>query len=33
MRAFLMNYNERTGVFGTPQFYNYGNTPQLFTHF
>ena len=33
MRAFLMNYNERTGVFGTPRFYNYGNTPQLFTHF
>ena len=33
MRAFLMNYNERTGTFGTPHFYNYGNTPQLFTHF
>ena len=32
-RAFLMNYNEQTGAFGTPQFYNYGNTPQLFTHF
>jgi hypothetical protein len=32
-RAFLMNYNERTGVFGKPRFYNYGNTPQLFTHF
>jgi hypothetical protein len=28
-----MNHNERTGAFGTPQFYNYGNTPQLFTHF
>jgi hypothetical protein len=32
-RAFLMNYNEQTGDFGTPQFYNYGNTPQLLTHF
>ena len=32
-RAFLMNYNEQTGAIGTPQFYNYGNTPQLFTHF
>jgi hypothetical protein len=32
-RAFLMTYNEQTGAFGTPQFYNYGNTPQLFTHF
>jgi len=32
-RAFLMNYNERTGAFGKPRFYNYGNTPQLFTHF
>ena len=33
MRAFLMNYNEQTGAFGKPRFYNYGNTPQLFTHF
>jgi len=33
MRAFLMNYNERTGAFSAPQFYNYGNTPQLLTHF
>jgi hypothetical protein len=33
MRAFLMNYNEQTGAFGRPRFYNYGNTPQLFTHF
>ena len=32
-RAFLMNYNERTGDFGTPRFYNYGNAPALFTHF
>jgi hypothetical protein len=32
-RAFLMNYNERTGRFGTPRFYNYGNAPALFTHF
>jgi len=33
MRAFLMNYNERTGAFGRPRFYNYGNAPALFTHF
>ena len=26
-RAFLMNYNERTGVFGPPRFYSYGNAP------
>ena len=32
-RAFLMNYNERTGHFGKPRFYNYGNTPALATHF
>ena len=32
-RAFLMNYNERTGHFGKPSFYNYGNTPALATHF
>jgi len=32
-RAFLMNYNERTGRFGLPRFYNYGNAPALFTHF
>ena len=32
-RAFLMNYNERTGGFGTPRFYSYGNAPALFTHF
>jgi parallel beta-helix repeat protein len=33
MRAFLMNYNEQTGAFGKPKFYNYGNSPVLFTHF
>jgi hypothetical protein len=33
MRAFLMNYNEQTGAFGKPRFYDYGNTPVLFTHF
>jgi hypothetical protein len=32
-RAFLMNYNERTGHFGPPRFYSYGNAPALFTHF
>ena len=32
-RAFLMNYNERTGLFGPPRFYSYGNAPALFTHF
>jgi hypothetical protein len=32
-RAFVMNYNERTGAFGKPRFYNYGNTPRPFTHF
>jgi len=32
-RAFLMNYNEQTGHLGRPRFYEYGNTPQLFTHF
>src|SRR5262252_933867 len=32
-RAFLMNYNEQTGDFGPPAYYEYGNTPQLFTHF
>ncbi len=32
-RAFLMNYNERTGHFGTPRFYSYGNAPALITHF
>ena len=32
-RAFLMNYNERTGRFGPPRFYSYGNAPALATHF
>ncbi len=32
-RAFLMNYNERTGIFGKPKYYSYGNHPALFTHF
>src|SRR6266699_1003943 len=32
-RAFLMNYNERTGTFGKPAYYSYGNAPALFTHF
>jgi hypothetical protein len=33
MRAFLMNYNEQSGAFGKPRFYNYGNTPARNTHF
>ena len=32
-RAFLMNYNERTGTFGRPRYYTYGNIPRLVTHF
>ena len=32
-RAFLMNYNERTGAFGKPKYYTYGNAPALLTHF
>jgi CHRD domain len=32
-RAFLMNYNERTGAFGKPRFYNAGNRPGVVTHF
>jgi hypothetical protein len=32
-RAFLMNYNERTGTFGRPRYYSYGNNPALVTHF
>ena len=28
-----MNYNERTGVFGKPRFYNAGNRPGVLTHF
>ena len=32
-QAFLMSYNERTGTFGRPRYYRYGNAPALFTHF
>jgi hypothetical protein len=32
-RAFLMNYNARTGRFGLPRFYSYGNAPTPLTHF
>ena len=32
-RAFVMNYNERTGTFGTPKYFRYGNGPALVTHF
>jgi hypothetical protein len=32
-KAFLMNYNERTGAFGKPKYFSYGNAPALFTHF
>jgi hypothetical protein len=32
-RAVLMNYNERTGHFGKPRFYSYGNAPAAATHF
>ena len=32
-RAFIMNYNERTGTFGRPRYYTYGNAPALATHF
>ncbi|MGH3121291.1 MAG: hypothetical protein ACRDND_09760, partial [Streptosporangiaceae bacterium] len=32
-RAFLMNYNERTGAFGKPRFYNAYNRPGVVTHF
>jgi hypothetical protein len=32
-RGFLMNYNERTGVFGKPRYYSYGNVPRGVTHF
>ncbi len=28
-----MNYNERTGAFGKPKYYSYGNAPALVTHF
>jgi len=32
-RAFLMNYNERTGIFGARRYFSYGNKPTLLTHF
>ena len=32
-RAFLMNYNERTGRFGTPEYFSFGHGPALVTHF
>jgi parallel beta-helix repeat protein len=32
-RAFVMNYNERTGRFGKPTYYTYGNAPAAVTHF
>jgi hypothetical protein len=32
-QAFLMNYNERTGRFGAPRYYSYGNHRDLDTHF
>jgi hypothetical protein len=32
-QAFLMSYSERTGTFGKPKYYSYGNAPALFTHF
>jgi hypothetical protein len=32
-RAFLMNYNERTGAFGARSYFSYRNEPTLLTHF
>ncbi len=32
-RAFLMNYNERTGRFGAPKYFSFGHGPALVTHF
>ena len=32
-RAFLMNYNERTGTFGARRYFSYRNRPTLLTHF
>ncbi|HEX5193700.1 MAG TPA: hypothetical protein VFW09_12930 [Solirubrobacteraceae bacterium] len=32
-RAFLMNYNERTGAFGARRYFSYRNKPTLLTHF
>jgi hypothetical protein len=32
-QGFLMDYNERTGRFGTPKFFSYANAPTPVTHF
>ena len=32
-QGILMNYNERTGVFGRPKYFSYGNAPAPATHF
>jgi hypothetical protein len=32
-QGILMNYNERTGVFGRPKYFSYGNAPTPVTHF
>ena len=32
-RAFLVNYDERTGAFSQPAFFSYGNRPHKDTHF
>jgi hypothetical protein len=32
-RAFLMNYNERTGTFGARRYFSYGNKPTVLSHF
>jgi hypothetical protein len=32
-RGFLMDYNERTGVFRKPRYFSYGNVPAAATHF
>jgi hypothetical protein len=32
-QGFLMNYDERTGHFGMPKYFSYGNFPSLATHF
>ena len=32
-KAFLMNYNERTGRFGAPKYFRYANAPTPVTHF
>ena len=32
-RAFLMNYNERTGIFGARRYFSFANKPTLLTHF